>query len=105
MRDSLPIKTKIKGKIKNEKHIKKNDHINSKVKIVHCDLQKISKIPNSMNDVLSITKKIDIIYHIAGGGLGFHNPLINTKDFLKVFNLNFLSILEINQICDLGGKL
>lgn len=71
---------------------------NSKVKTVHCDLQEISKIPNSINDVLSITKKIDIIYHIAGGGLGFKNPLISSKDFLKVFNLNFLSILEINQL-------
>ena len=40
-----------------DRNNRKYNNKNSKVKIVHCDLQKISKIPNSMNDVLSITKK------------------------------------------------
>jgi len=81
-----------------DRNNRKYNNKNSKVKIVHCDLQEINKIPNSMNEVLSITKKIDVIYHIAGGGLGFHDPLINANDFLKVFNLNLLSILEINRL-------
>ena len=71
---------------------------NNKISIINCDFQKINLIPETIKEILSITKKIDVIYHIAGGGLGFHDPLINANDFLKVFNLNLLSILEINRL-------
>ena len=70
---------------------------NDKIKIINCDLQNIDLISNAIDKILSFSKRIDIIYHIAGGGLGAHDPLINSKKFIEVFNLNLLSILEINH--------
>ena len=53
----------------------------NKAKIINCDLFDINNISTSINEVLHLTKKIDIIYHIAGGGLGMRDALINPKDF------------------------
>ena len=42
-------------------------------------------------------KRLDIIMHIAGGGLGVKKHLPTSNDYLKVFNLNLFSIFEINR--------
>ena len=51
-----------------------------KIKIINCVLQNIDLISNAIDKILSFSKRIDIIYHIAGGGLGAHDPLINSKN-------------------------
>jgi len=43
-------------------------------------------------------KSVDILLHVAGGGLGMHNPLIEATDLFKLFKLNLGSIVEINRM-------
>ena len=40
---------------------------------------------------------LDIIMHVAGGGLGIKDPLPEYEDYMKVMNLNLFSIFEINR--------
>jgi len=41
---------------------------------------------------------IDVVLHIAGGGLGLRDPLLSTDDFLKLFKLNLAAAAEINRL-------
>lgn len=41
--------------------------------------------------------KFDSIIHCMGGGLGMHDPLINQKNLIKLFNLNVSIAVEINN--------
>ena len=43
-------------------------------------------------------KKIDIIIHCLGGGLGLKNPLLNGKEFLKLHQTNIGIAAEINRL-------
>ena len=47
----------------------------------------------SLSQMTSLIKKqykhIDIIMHIAGGGLGIKNVFPSSEEYLKVLNLNF----------------
>ena len=62
-----------------------------------CDFQSSNEIHNMTSYVKKKFKKIDIIMHIAGGGLGVGEILPKSEDYLKVFNLNLFSIFEINR--------
>ena len=61
------------------------------------DFQSRDSILEMTNDVKKVFKNIDIIMHIAGGGLGIKNSLPKFEDYIKVFNLNLFSIFEINR--------
>lgn len=41
---------------------------------------------------------IDVVLHVAGGGLGLRDPLLNSDDFLKLFKLNLTAAAEINRL-------
>lgn len=41
---------------------------------------------------------IDVVLHVAGGGLGLRDPLLNPDDFLKLFKLNLAAAAEINRL-------
>ena len=43
-------------------------------------------------------KKIDIIIHCLGGGLGLKNPLLNDREFLKLHQTNIGIAAEINRL-------
>lgn len=47
---------------------------------------------------LNRLKNISKIIHCAGGGLGLKDPLIHKKDYLKLLDTNFFSVVEINRI-------
>ena len=70
----------------------KNKHLS-----IPCDFQSNDSIKNLCETIITKNKKIDIIMHIAGGGLGVKNPLPLSEDYLKVLQLNLFSILEINR--------
>ena len=61
------------------------------------DFQSRDSILEMTNNVKKVFKNIDIIMHIAGGGLGIKNSLPKFEDYIKVFNLNLFSIFEINR--------
>ena len=55
-----------------------------------------------INSIILSTKnyfknKIDLVIHVAGGGLGFREYDIKYSNLLKVLNLNILSQIEINK--------
>jgi len=51
-----------------------------------------------IKDVRKKLKKIDIIIHCLGGGLGLKNPLLNDKEFLKLHQTNIGIAAEINRL-------
>ena len=70
----------------------KNNH-----RIFTTDFQSIDSILSMTNYIKKNYKNLDIIMHIAGGGLGIKNYIPTQEEYLKVFNLNLFSIFEINR--------
>ncbi len=66
-------------------------------KIIAADFQSRESLLKMTKLIKSNYKKLDIIMHVAGGGLGIKSHLPNQEDYLKVFNLNLFSIFEINR--------
>ena len=62
------------------------------------NLQTINTIGPIIKKVLKkFNNKIDLVIHIAGGGLGVKSIQPKYKDLVKVLNLNILSLIEINK--------
>jgi len=53
---------------------------------------------NNIKKAKDFLKNIDVILHIAGGGLGLRDPLLSSDDFEKLFLLNLKSVIEINHL-------
>ena len=51
-----------------------------------------------IKDVKQKMKKIDIIIHCLGGSLGLKKPLLNDKEFLKLYQTNIGIAAEINRL-------
>jgi short-subunit dehydrogenase len=84
---------------KNLKIIKNNCNHRNRHKIFSYDLNNISNIKHVVNEAnIFFKNKIDAVVHVAGGGLGLKNILINNSDLLKVINLNILSSIEFNRL-------
>lgn len=66
-------------------------------RFISCDFQNVNDIKSTTNFIKKNYSKIDILMHFAGGGLGVKNPLPEFSDYLKVFQLNLFSILELNR--------
>lgn len=60
------------------------------------DINNCSKIIEEANSFFK--KKIDVIIHVAGGGLGLKSFDLAYSDILKVMNLNFFAPLELNRL-------
>ena len=80
------------------KNVIKTCHNKDIHKFVSVDFQDLEKIEIAIKKIITSFKKIDIIIHVAGGGLGIKNPLPTNEEYLKVFNLNLFSIFEINRL-------
>ena len=65
--------------------------------LIVSDFQSSQSIKEMCDRIIKDFKKIDIIMHIAGGGLGVKGAVPIYDDYMKVLNLNLLSILEINR--------
>jgi len=85
---SLKDMRKLKNKIKNSKK-----HICIKV-----DFEQNDQIETAIKEAQKFLKKIDIVLHIAGGGYGLSDPLINNNDINKLLQINLLAAMEINRI-------
>lgn len=49
-------------------------------------------------------KKIDVLIHTLGGGLGFKDPLLKKKEFEKLFDINIGIAAEVNRFLSLKMK-
>jgi len=85
-----------RSKIKLEKVLKECKN-KKKHKVITADFQSNESILKMTNLIKKNYKKLDIIMHIAGGGLGVKDYLPVSEEYLKVFNLNLFSIFEINR--------
>ncbi len=65
--------------------------------IIPCDLQSNQDIEKMCKKVKNKFPYLDIIMHVAGGGLGVKDPFPTHKDYMRVMNLNLFSIFEINR--------
>lgn len=85
---------------KDIKRLKKNLSLKNikNINFSKIDLQKINKIEPLIKKVLkNFNNKIDLVIHVAGGGLGVSSIQPKHTDLIKVLNLNILSLIEINN--------
>lgn len=80
------------------KQVKKECSKNAKIEIHSLDLLNIKKVQKKIPKIITKYKKIDGVIHVAGGGYGFREPLLEYDKFLTLLNLNLLSIVQINNI-------
>ena len=50
------------------------------------------------NELIKIHKKIDIVIHNVGGGLGIKNPLADLNEWIKVWNFNVGIAISLNSL-------
>ena len=78
----------LKNKLKNpENHI-----------CIEVDFLKKKELDLAIHKAQKFLKQIDIVLHIAGGGLGLKDPLIKNQDINKLLQVNLLAAIEINRI-------
>jgi len=65
---------------------------------VPVDLMDLSSLHNAVAKAKGFLNEIDVVLHIAGGGLGLRDTLINSDGILKLFTLNVVAAAEINRI-------
>ena len=64
---------------------------------IKVDFLKNDQIKIGFDKALKFLKEIDVILHIAGGGYGLSDPLINNEDVNKLLSINLLGAIEINR--------
>ncbi len=85
--------------IKKLNKLKKKCAFSSRHRIYSVDLLYPDEISNIYKQIEKFfKKKIDIIIHCAGGGLGLKQSNINYLDLLKLMNFNILSSIELNRL-------
>jgi len=75
-----------------------SSHISIKV-----DLLKNNGIKLAIQRAKKFLKQIDIVLHIAGGGLGLKDKLINNEDLKTLLQINLGAAAEINRLI-VNGK-
>ncbi len=61
------------------------------------DLLDYSQIPKCVEKIYSVFGSVDVVLHVAGGGLGLKDPLLDGDSFLKLFKLNVGAVAELNR--------
>lgn len=87
------------GRDKKElRRVKKGCSKKSNIKIYPFDLLNQDQLKNSISKIKIKFPEIDGVIHIAGGGYGFREPLLEYNKFLTLMNLNLFSISQINNL-------
>lgn len=66
--------------------------------VVAVDLLDVLTISDAVNEAIHFLGQIDVVLHVAGGGLGLRESLLEAADLLKLFTLNVASAAEINRL-------
>jgi len=62
------------------------------------DLTDINMLHNCVAAACEFFGGFDVVLHVAGGGLGLKETLINANDFIKLFTLNVAAAADINRL-------
>ena len=62
------------------------------------DLTDEKKLHEGLITAKEFLGEIDVVLHVVGGGLGLREPLLSSKDILKLFTLNVMVAAEINKV-------
>ena len=89
-----------KKKMENLKSRLKNPSNHISIKI---DLLKNDGIKLAIKKAKKFLKQIDIVIHVAGGGFGLKEKLINNKDLKTLLQVNLGAAAEINRLI-VSGK-
>ena len=65
---------------------------------IKVDFLKNDQIKIGFDKAFKFLKEIDVILHIAGGGYGLSDPLMNNEDINKLLSINLLGAIEINRL-------
>lgn len=65
---------------------------------VPLDLTDMSQLREGISKAKSFLGDIDIVLHVAGGGLGLRDPLLDADGLIKLFTLNLVVAAEINRL-------
>ncbi len=66
--------------------------------VVPSDLTVNENLHEAVKKAKAFLGEIDVVLHVAGGGLGLRDPLLNLVDFIKLFSLNVGAAAEINRL-------
>lgn len=66
--------------------------------VIAVDLLDMAAIPAAVAEAQRFLGRIDVVLHVAGGGLGLREPLLEAHDLLKLFTLNVAAAAEINRL-------
>ena len=70
----------------------------SRHRSVPADLTDPGAIPAAVAETSDFLGCVDAVLHVAGGGLGLRDPLIEAPDLLRLFSLNVVAAAEINRL-------
>jgi 3-oxoacyl-[acyl-carrier protein] reductase len=80
-------------------NLKKKCKSPSNHKVYSADLTNVSNCEKIIKEAnIFFKKKVDIIIHVAGGGMGLKKFDPEYKDIVNLMNLNFFSSIEINRL-------
>lgn len=65
---------------------------------IAADLMDLQQLDAGIKRAKEFFKDIDVVLHVAGGGLGLRDILLSAGDFIKLFTLNVAVAAEINRI-------
>ena len=63
---------------------------------IKCDLQSNISIKSMCDQIINKNNKIDIVMHIAGGGLGIKDPTPKYEDYINMFISRYFISYNIN---------
>ena len=66
--------------------------------VIAADLTDMELLHQAVDQTVKFLGEVDVVLHIAGGGLGLRDPLLSSEEFFKLFNLNMGAAVEINKI-------
>lgn len=62
------------------------------------DLTSEAEIGKAIEKAKTFLGDIDVVLHVAGGGLGLRHPLLSPDEFLQLFKINVAAAAEINRL-------
>ena len=65
---------------------------------INVDLTDTDALHRAVDQAVKFFGELDVVLHIAGGGLGFRDPLLSSEEFFKLFHINIGAAIEINKI-------
>jgi 3-oxoacyl-[acyl-carrier protein] reductase len=66
--------------------------------IIVVDLTDTKALHQAVDQAVKFLEVVDVVLHVAGGGLGLRDPLLSSEELFRLFNINIGAAVEINKI-------